>query len=691
VATDDEVFLMSRSDTPRQPADWLEVLGKERTVTGTALLVTAGLLLLIPILVGYFWRWEYLDVCLWGGFLALVAAFTGLWQFIREPDRDVSNAEAGRLVVLVVGGLFGLATTILGGFLAYHWWTLAYAGGLELWRKQWLSIVLSQGAMIGGLVVMFISIQVARGQERTNPLLRLLLYGYNAVLSGLLLLYVLSAVNVLAYSRLGPFTLFEKNVDWTEGSLHTLEPASVGILRELNKPVKAYVILSSRREFKRDVEILMNNCRAVNPRFEVEYLSPHLNKDQVGELAKKYKLTAGEGILLVTGTEPNQDSEFIRMDEMVNDLDRNRSTFQGEFALMGKLNTLLEGKTKHVVYFTQGNGEPSLDEAGKGLRLGVLRSRLEGSDYEVKELKVGPNLTKVPDDTEVVIIVRPTLALPENALTALRNYLSSSGTESKRGKLVVAFGVVTTSDGEMVKTGLERILADFGVQVGNDRILNLRMGNPVECLVTGDPTSENPVAANFAPTPPTPWSDAWADVRTIRPQERPPMDPHGGAAGSRYRAEGLLINVPLVSWAETNLRANPRSLAADLRKPDRRQDLEAKVSTKPLPVAVAVNDTQTPGEHDPQPCLAVFGNAAWLDSAEMREGGDNLRFDLFRSTLAWLRGRKNVGKMPDPKPIKEYVPSVNPDTVWRMVWLPATLTVLGIIAVGGGIWLVRRR
>src|SRR5262249_51682440 len=148
------------------------------------------------------------------------------------------------------------------------------------------------------------------------------------------------------------------------------------------KPVKAYVLLSSRMEFKRDVEILMNNCRAVNPRFEVEYLSPTLNQDQVKELAKKYKMPAIEGILLVSGTEPNQDSEFIRLEEMVNDLDRSHSTFQGEYALMTKLNTLLEGKTKHIIYFTQGDGEPSLDEAGKDLRLGVLRSRLEGSDYQ---------------------------------------------------------------------------------------------------------------------------------------------------------------------------------------------------------------------------------------------------------------------------------------------------------------------
>jgi hypothetical protein len=669
--------------------DWLEVVGKERKVTGTALLAAAGLLLLIPILVGYFWRWEYLDVCLWGLFLSLTAAFAGLWQFIREPDRDMTNADAGRYLVLLVGGLFGLGTFILGGFLTYHWWTLAYAGGPELWRKQWLYIALSQGAMIAGMVLMFVSMQAARGRERSNATLRLLLYGTNAVTTGWLLLYVLTAVNVLAYSRMPPFTAFDKNVDWTESSLYTLEPASVGTLRELNKPVKAYVLLPSRREFKRDVEILMNNCRAVNPRFEVEYLSPDLNQDQVKELAKKYKVLSREGILLVTGTEPNQDSEFIRLEEMINDLERSHSTFQGEYALITKLNTLLEGKTKHAIYFTQGDGEPSLDEAGKDLRLGVLRSRLEGSSYEVKPLQISPTLTKIPDDAEVVVVVRPTLPFPENALTALRTYLNPTAADTKRGKLAVAFGVAVSPDGEMVKTGLERLLADFGVQVGNDRILNVdpRLRSPLTCLVTGDPNSDNPVADKFVP----PWSDGWADVRTVRPQDRPPMDPHGGSPGNRYKAEGLLVSVLPGSWPETNLRANPRSLVEDLRKPDRRQDLEAKLSTRPLSVAVAVNDTQVSGQQAAQPCLVVFGNAGWLDSPQMGEGRDNDRFALFRSTLSWLRSRQNLGKDPNPKLTKEYVPNITQNTYDRMLLLPVGLTVLGIITVGGGIWLVRRR
>jgi hypothetical protein len=680
---------MATTDTGRQRVDWLEVLGKNQKLTGIGLLVGAGLLLLIPILVGVFWRWEYADVCLWGAFLAVVAAFAGLWQLIREPDRGMTNADAGRFLVLLVGGLFGLATFLLGGLLTWHWWTLAYAGGPELWRKQWLSIALSQGAMIGGLVLLFVSMQAARGRERSNPTLRLLLYGTNAVTMGWLLLYVLAAVNVLAYSRMPPFTAFDKNVDWTESSLYTLEPASVGTLRELNKPVKAYVLLSSRMQFKRDVEILMNNCKAVNPRFEVEYLSPTLDQDRVQTLAKKYKLPDPQGILLVTGTEPNQDSEFIRLDEMATDVERSHSQFQGEYALFTKLNTLLEGKTKHVIYFTQGNGEPSLDEAGKDLRLGVLRSRLEGSHYEVKELRVTPTLSKVPDDAEAVVVVRPTLAFPDNAVAALRTYLNPAG-GGKRGKLVVAFAVVVSPDGEMVKTGLERLLAEFSVEVGNDRIINVdpRLRNPLQCVVTGDAASNNRLSSDFA----APWGDAWTDVRTVRAQERPPMDPHGGAAGGRYQGEQLLLSILPGAWAETNLRANPRALVEDLRKPDHRKELEAKLSPKPLPVAVAVSDTQGSGQQGGQPCLVVFGNAGWLDSSQMTEGRDNDRFDLFRSTLSWLRGRQDIGKSaPTLKQTPEYVPSITQNTYDRMLLLPVGLVTLGIITVGGGVWLVRRR
>ncbi len=56
-------------------------------------------------------------------------------------------------------------------------------------------------ALVGGLGLMFASIQIGRGMERQNQRVRLLIYGNNAVLMSLLLLAVLVIPNVLAYAE----------------------------------------------------------------------------------------------------------------------------------------------------------------------------------------------------------------------------------------------------------------------------------------------------------------------------------------------------------------------------------------------------------------------------------------------------------------------------------------------------------
>ena len=67
---------------------------------------------------------------------------------------------------------------------------------------------------------MFASLQLGKGLERQNQNIRRLIYGYNAVMTGLLLLAVLTLVNVLAYAE--PFTrFFGRPFDWTETATST--------------------------------------------------------------------------------------------------------------------------------------------------------------------------------------------------------------------------------------------------------------------------------------------------------------------------------------------------------------------------------------------------------------------------------------------------------------------------------------
>ena len=61
--------------------------------------------------------------------------------------------------------------------------------------------------------------------------MRRLLYGYNAVLTTLLLGAILGLLNLLAYSHVGPFAYLERPLDWTSGGLYTLSDRTRAVLK----------------------------------------------------------------------------------------------------------------------------------------------------------------------------------------------------------------------------------------------------------------------------------------------------------------------------------------------------------------------------------------------------------------------------------------------------------------------------
>src|SRR5205823_3511597 len=111
------------------------------------------------------------------------------------------------------------------------------------WRENPGALIWTGAALFGGMTLMFAALQLARGQERTNPNLRRLLYGYNAVLGSLLLIAVLALLNILAYTRVGPFKFFKETFDWTSGGMYTLGESTRNTLADLKQPVTAYVIM----------------------------------------------------------------------------------------------------------------------------------------------------------------------------------------------------------------------------------------------------------------------------------------------------------------------------------------------------------------------------------------------------------------------------------------------------------------
>jgi hypothetical protein len=687
-------------DNSRRPDDWLIQVARGTRFVRIGLIVFAVAFAALAGYLGYSNAAKHWPFIAYGVAMGMVGLGTILYLLLREPTGSGSDATVGRTVVLVSGGLVGFFTFMLGLALLYVWWDSVFSGGLEKWRANVPSVLGTLAAVFGGLIIMFASLQVARSEVRTDPTLRVLLYGYNAALTWILLFCVLGFLNLLAYMPvqrapvLGSLKSFlDTPIDWTKHGQYSLKPETIRSLRTLNKPVKIYAIISNGNEYRRDVDILLNNFRGLTDRLTVEYLSPDLDADRVKELAKEYKITSREGFLILVGTKPNEENAYIDLDGIINTQggmggDRKREIFQGEYHLIRQINFIVrENKVKPTLYFTQGHGEPGVNDfqAKAPVKLSSLKTILDDNNFEVKELPLGPNAGKVPDDAAVVVIVRPTLRFDDSAVKALRDYMNRTPTDKmKKGKLAVLLDVVTTPDGKMAETGLDGLMAEYGVQVGNDRILSTRSRNATSIQLDTDPNNRTELGRAFSEAG---LRMVLNDVRTITPNP-------GAGPGAKASAAALFVNILPDSWPETNLQASPRALAEDLRKPDRAEELKAKVK-KDLPVAVTVVDAPAgaPGaKEEESPRLVVVGDAEWIDSTNIQQSGGGFA-SIFLNMMLWLHGRPDLGELPSRQDPDKYELTAikNEEDYFRVRTLSGGLLVVSILALGAGIWVVRRR
>jgi hypothetical protein len=653
---------------------------------------------------------------LWALVVAVVFVILAVVNFMMEGNPRFTKVEWLRILLMTAFGLLGLSTAVLGIILPLTFgYKSVFAGGLTAWRANKALIAWPILANVGGLLILFLSLQLIRGQERASGLMRRLLYGYNAVLSCLLLLYALVLVNVMAYANVPPFTYLDRIYDWTSSGVYSLSDKSRSLLGSLQEPVKVYVI-PQNEIVRRELESLLESVRSANPAMITwETVSRDRNRSTLAKLEEKFRIPEPAGLLVVYGKEDPPLSDFVRLNDMFSKMaaegGAERFGFAGEGALMKSIDFLASGKAKARVYFLQGHGELDVSDRNPGRPdegIGILFDQLGKGNYEPKELKFGAETSTVPDDAEVVVIARPKMALPARDIDALRAYLKGDG-RKKKGRLIVLLDVVTR-DGKMVKTGLEDLVAEYNVRVGDDRVVAVEgfqeRNNPVDLEVFASPLANNPLARGFNLDSNRVVLFNFIDARTVTAlNEANPAAPRGN-----YTVDQLILISPNdYTWTETDLSKDPLAVVRDATK--NLAGLMAKISRQPLSLAVTVSEPKLGDPMNPhdfrnrenEPRMAVFGDATWVSNYGMSAGGQQggagrvrNHLDLFTSTLAWLRGRPDIGtgsgdEFGPPKTRKEVVLNVKQEDTLRVLMLPGTLMILGIFGLGVGVWVVRRR
>jgi hypothetical protein len=682
-------------------------------------LIGLGLALaIIPIVNGFMYKSGSLTTLSWGIALSLLVLTVGIVYAIpplpEAPRRNEPNYL--RVVLLIVLGGAGLLTAIYGvslalsgpPFFAVKDYREVFAGGIKKWRdpangyeNAW-AIFRVAAAVVVGLVLMFAGLQLARTFERTSQGLRRLLYGYNAVLSSLLIGFILLLLNVMSYSNVAPFKALGTTYDWTGAKMYSLSESTENVLTNLKEPVTVYLLMSSRSPTSVDAEALLNTCRQHTDQLSWESLSPEGNIKQVIQLAEKYRLSDPRGMLVVYGREGSQTWEFTPENELRVPDPKNPGglgyIFKGEEYLQKALISLTQNKTKTVVYFTQGHGEPELTAQDGGPRrdgLGVLADKLRERSYDVRELKLGAGVREVPGDADIVVVVDPRGGYSGEEVSALRDYLQGKGASGKKGHLVL-LSDVHVKGGRMVHTGLEGLLAEFGVKLEDDRLLFVGGAERDILNVHGltNPQSNNPVARAFFPqVAREPTEFLFEGPRSVEKINQP---------GGGFVVDTLV----LAPWyqrviRQTDLSESPEGMIRDLKQnPEKARNMLLQVSPT---LAMAVSEgsplSRIPGHENlggggEKPRLVVFGAAGWVSSSALGRTGQlgQDRIDLFASCLAWLRERSDIGANVTTHDRAYYRLNMPPGMARiRLLLLPLSLLLVAVLAMGLGVWVVRRR
>lgn len=637
---------------------------------------------------GYRINWEFWPEAMAALLLGFVAAGAGAWLVLANPAK-MTPANM-RIVVLAVGGLTGLVIFLATLGRAGRWWGPIFASGIEGWQgPEWWKLWVCIAAGLFGLAVMFASLLLARSEERSNVFMRRLLYGYNAALTGLLLLTILIVGNIIVHF-LWPF-----NVTWagTRGPAE-LSERSKNILRNLKEKVYVYVIMPQQHRIFDEVRNLLDNCEAVTDKLEVRTVSPDLDPNQILQLANRLPaLKVGKvgpggrstqqierGIALVKGAPGSRGETLITFipEQRLYKADFNSQAgpgsraptlaFQGEDVLLSELSLWEEGGKTPTVYFTQDNDEIPLHQNG---RPSMLKTHLERDKFKVLGLRLRrppPNYKSegqmvvapdVPKDADVVLIADLLRRFSPEALAALRRYMA------KDGRLLVLLDVIHQGNRVGIpETGLAPLLADYDVEVQKAYVLRNNRTDQLTVVAVPPEESTNRVARALG--------GKGVYLFGVRPVRRL-------SASRKYQVD-VLLEIPtyVQVWVEKDVETLVNSFlqfAFNLqnRKP---------TSREPVPVAVAVTDPK-----EDQPRLVVVGNARF---AEFLQSSNPLAYDFVRNSLQWLRGRvADLGISPVRS--DRYSFDAANTNLGRLQWLPLGLLTSLLVGLATGIWIVRRR
>jgi len=259
-------------------------------------------------------------------------------------------------------------------------------------------------------------------------------YGSNALFTSIAFIMVIVFANVLTYQNPVSF-------DWTEDEVNTLAPESIEALERLPEPVTATAFLSSRYNPEPTRELLEKYRVNSRGRFEYEFVDPDRNP-----LAAQEAGITGDGKILL---QMGENREIISNPN-------EREITNGFIKLLNP--------ERYSIYFLSGEGEHSIDEPGESSYTRI-RQALENKNYVVSTLNL--EAQTIPEDAKVLVLAGPLIPLSDQAVEALKAFLSSGGS-----LVVMENPLALTEFGDRNDPLAEYLSSEWGITINDDIVID---------------------------------------------------------------------------------------------------------------------------------------------------------------------------------------------------------------------------
>jgi ABC-type uncharacterized transport system involved in gliding motility auxiliary subunit len=476
------------------------------------------------------------------------------------------------------------------------------------------------------LGVLFVGSLAWLGRENRKSLRgRAAAYGLNSAITVALVVGLVGVANFMA-------ARYPKKLDLTKEHMHSFSDQTEKLMKGLTKPVKA--ILFAKLAQKEQFRPLLDNYKALSPKFEVEYVDP----DREPARAKQAGIKKYGTLQLIAGAREKQIEEPTE-EKVTNALVR-----------------LLKDKTNTLCAIT-GHGERSFTST-EAEGYAAAQKGLEAQACEVKEINL-LNEKKVPDTCDAIAILGPTKPYFGPELEAVNTYIVNGG------RAIIALDL-NVKAGEFVPE-LSQLLASWYVK-------------PAVSLIV-DPVSKMTGVDASVPVLPT-FSKDHPIVRDFTTRE--------GQLGffAILRPLEILPNPPAALAVTWLAQTTPNSFeVSDFKALLSGQVDETGKKHGPFNAAVAVEGKKPESKSTRKTRLVAFGSANFADNQWGRYGSN---LDFMLNAVSWVLDDENqISIRAKEEGAGKIELSQRQGSL--IMLLTVVLIPLAIAATGVVIWAIRRR